>query len=65
MKERRHHNNKGFRQIQRGKTEKQVMLMAKRLGIPYAFTGGNDLEKKPSEDQGQKGLNYLSPPVRA
>lgn len=34
-KERRHHNNKGLRQIKRGKTRKQVKQMARRLGIPY------------------------------
>jgi hypothetical protein len=34
-KERRHHNNKGYRQIKRGKTRLQVKRMARRLGIPY------------------------------
>lgn len=34
MKMRRHHNNKGFRQIQRGRTRDQVERMAKRLGVP-------------------------------
>ena len=38
--ERRHHNNKGIRQIQRGKTEVQVRQMAKRLGVKYK--GAND-----------------------
>jgi hypothetical protein len=32
MRKRRHHNNKGLRQIKRGKTQKQVAMMAKRLG---------------------------------
>lgn len=36
MKTRRHHNNKGLRQIKRGKPEKQVRRMAKKLGIKYA-----------------------------
>ncbi len=31
MKNRRHHNNKGTRQIQRGKTQDQVEAMAKRI----------------------------------
>ena len=35
IKTRRHHNNKGTRQIKRGKTVGDVMRMAKRLGIPY------------------------------
>lgn len=34
-KARRHHNNKGLRQIKRGKTREQVKAMAKRLGVPY------------------------------
>ncbi len=35
MKTRRHHNNKGYRQIKRGKTVEQVKGIAKKLGIPY------------------------------
>lgn len=35
MKFRRHHNNKGLRQIKRGRTTRQVQCMAARLGIPY------------------------------
>jgi hypothetical protein len=34
MKTRRHHNNKGIRQIKRGKTYEQLRRIAKRLGIP-------------------------------
>src|SRR5262245_6439229 len=37
MRDRRHHNNTGLRQIHRGKTRDQVERIAKRLGIPYAF----------------------------
>jgi hypothetical protein len=33
MKPRRHHNNKGVRQIRRGKTQRQVECIARRLGI--------------------------------
>lgn len=36
MKTRRHHNNKGSRQVKRGKTVDQVKRIAKRLGIKYA-----------------------------
>ncbi len=36
MKTRRHHNNKGLRQIRRGKTREQVARMAARLGIPLS-----------------------------
>lgn len=39
MKKRRHHNTKGVRQIQRGKTEKQVQRIARKLGIPVAEGG--------------------------
>jgi hypothetical protein len=35
MKFRRHHNNKGYRQIKNGGTTKQVKRIAKKLGIPY------------------------------
>lgn len=35
MKNRRHHNNKGYRQIKRGKTRNQVKAIAKRLKLPY------------------------------
>jgi hypothetical protein len=34
MKTRRHHNNKGYRQVKRGKTRTQVEHMARRLRIP-------------------------------
>jgi hypothetical protein len=33
MKTRRHHNNKGLRQIQRGKTRLQVARIAAKLGL--------------------------------
>lgn len=36
MKTRKHHNNKGERQIKRGKTMNQVKAIAKKLGLPYA-----------------------------
>lgn len=48
MRERRHHNNTGYRQIKRGKTRAQVKRIAKRLSIPYgskaleALKGGGD-----------------------
>lgn len=35
MKTRRHHNNKGARQIKRGKTVEQVKRIARRLGVPF------------------------------
>jgi hypothetical protein len=35
MKTRRHHNNHGLTQIKRGKTERTVRNIAKKLGIPY------------------------------
>lgn len=36
MKTRRHHNNKGHRQKQRGRCATQVKHMARRLKIKYA-----------------------------
>ncbi len=35
MKTRRHHNNKGHRQIKRGSCEKQIRFFAKKLGLKY------------------------------
>lgn len=35
MKTRRHHNNKGYRQIKRGKTAAQVKAMCKKLRLPF------------------------------
>lgn len=35
IKVRRHHNNKGLRQIKAGKTASDVKRMAKRLGVPF------------------------------
>jgi hypothetical protein len=36
MKRRRHHNNKGTRQIKRGKTTEQLKRIAKRLGVRFS-----------------------------
>jgi len=44
MKTRRHHNNDGRRQIQRGKTRDQVRAMARRLKVPYLAL--NDVKAK-------------------
>lgn len=35
MKDRRHHNNDGRRQIKRGKTRDFVQRLARKLGVPY------------------------------
>lgn len=35
MNRRRHHNNKGWRQVRRGRTRKQVRVIARRLRIKY------------------------------
>lgn len=35
MRTRRHHNNKGLRQIKLGKTERFLIRLAKRMGIQY------------------------------
>lgn len=47
MKNRRHHNNKGYRQIKRGKTVDQVKRIAQKLGIPYG-------ERKEQPPEGEK-----------
>ena len=44
MKRRRHHNNKGTRQIRRGKTHDQVARIARRLGVPLRI--GNRVRTK-------------------
>lgn len=35
MKTRKHHNNKGLRQIKRGKTAAQLKRICKRLKLPF------------------------------
>lgn len=35
FRRRRHHNNKGYRQIKNGRPEKDMRNLARRLGIPY------------------------------
>lgn len=35
MKLRRHHNNKGARQIKRGQTARQLRRICRKLGLPY------------------------------
>jgi hypothetical protein len=35
MKTRRHHNNKGLRQIRRGKTAASLRAICKRLALPF------------------------------
>jgi hypothetical protein len=45
MKTRRHHNNRGARQIKRGRTRRQVEEIAKRLGVPYGSRSANFSEK--------------------
>lgn len=37
MKMRRHHNNKGTRQIKRGRCEQRARRLARRLGVPYGL----------------------------
>jgi hypothetical protein len=52
MKTRRHHNNKGYRRIKRGKTRDQVEHMARRLGVPY---GSPQRVAKPAESGATDG----------
>lgn len=37
IKTRRHHNNKGYRQIKNGKPRKQMKRLSEKLGIPYGI----------------------------
>ena len=39
MKKRRHHNNKGYRQIKEGKTNRQLYSIAKKLGLHDVYKG--------------------------
>lgn len=39
MKTRRHHNNRGDRQVRTGKTRDQVDRIARRLGVPVKRSG--------------------------
>lgn len=45
MKDRSHHNNRGTRQIQRGRTRNQVRAMARRLGVAYGRTSAHRTEE--------------------
>lgn len=58
MKTRRHHNNRGDRQVRTGKTRQQVAAIARRLGVPekkskwyFQITAG----------PGGKGLQVMHP----
>lgn len=46
MKTRKHHNNKGIKQIKNGKAEEKVKRIAKKLGIKYglSLTMQNEME---------------------
>lgn len=35
LRVRRHHNNSGIRQVQRGKTERSLKVLAEKLNIKY------------------------------
>ena len=37
LKKRRHHSNKGYRQIKNGHPEKQMRRLAKKMGVPYGL----------------------------
>ena len=40
MKFRRHHNNKGYRQIKRGKTATQLLFMCRKLKLLKQYIYG-------------------------
>jgi hypothetical protein len=41
LKSRKHHNNKGTRQIKTGNRAKKTQLFAKKIGVPFQI--GNDI----------------------
>jgi len=43
---RRHHNNKGTRQVKRGKTYEKVRAIARRLKLPFGRAKSEDARKK-------------------
>lgn len=49
---RRHHNNKGTRQIKRGKTYDQVKRIARKLRIPFAVGSDKHRADVPVERDG-------------
>lgn len=36
-KRRRHHNNKAYRKIKRGKVARSLEIIARRVGVPYGI----------------------------
>ena len=42
----RHHNNKGYRQVKRGKTAKSLKAIARRLGLPFRAKKGFKMIEK-------------------
>lgn len=59
MKLRRHHNNKGYRQIRNGSTRKFIERLARSLGVPVrgsANTGPVAGREKPVRANQQAGL---------
>lgn len=50
MKDRRHHNNSGLRQIKRGKTRDQVKWIARRLGVSYGRQKEHESAQAPASE---------------
>lgn len=46
MKTRRHHNNKGTRQIKNGKCEERARRLARELKVPYENKNDNYLKNE-------------------
>lgn len=55
-KKRRHHNNKGERQIRLGKTVDQVKSIAENLQIPYVTKNKADRQKEKVAKAIEKGM---------
>lgn len=45
-RKRRHHNNKGYRKVKRGKTRDEIKRLAKQLGIPYKIYPSVDMREE-------------------
>ncbi len=56
MKTRRHHNNKGVRQIQTGAARKKLEKIAKKLGIPFKGSEYDSRNQKKDSTKGEKEI---------
>ena len=61
MKDRRHHNNKGLRQIRRDKTHLQLKQICRKLKLPFGKkTTGADTAISAIPAKTSKDFRYIS-----